>query len=837
MEQWQFLIQKQGDRSWHNLEWPNLEISAGWYRVLARSHLRNTDVEIRITHSSTLEIPAKVRIEKQLRRTNSEGLIPIIPFTHLQAGVWELQCSGNLISDLFSKSWEYGICLQVKPSEYTEMMAECHTAEKLESNLPRDADEKLTSEIAAEPEIRDLSTANPSKSTEIHQPVSPVSLKGETAEQILHNLIDVALPSSETFLKDNKEETLATKSPTALLCLTLDRENHLAHWGEIFVIHGRIDKPQEKNPEGELVYSGILYGLELVIELRSPLASEILTQVRQPLPNSLLPITISSAIDIPADCESQLILADITLYGALTELGEVLLLASQSFTITADVTQLLEAAKAAKVREQNLLDQSIAPAKAPESSINIDLGLFNLAKTLQTNHSPSTQISSKQLLPPQLNPLQLAADSRRVSQLNQLADSPVPQLPKLPETQLTDQLLLTEGVDTTDEEILSLIDQELKDQPNTVAPINLSQLLIKHHPMRMLNSSFPYLKRRQVLPVNTEEIASNTPETLALPAAEDSPELFSSDQQLENDSLTEISLTPDLELNSEAHLYSSPLLRKWIQSQGYPLPESVIEVLDQQNVPSEQMLLLSPSVEIDSSPDLEPETDMTADQRSLGANSTEMPNLEATVEIDEMPILEASDLEDILEPVSLPPPDLELPPVEDLTTPDWLTQEFVVEDTYTQSTGDVIESHSSVIEEQPTSDLSHTPLIEGSIAEPLPIPQLYVPDGELVAGTSVRVRVELPVVSPEIVVKVWMKDYQTRWLLDNPHLLRDFLPNPLGNLEVTTKLNIPFGCMEIMVEAIAYHLTTQQESHKVSVVRSVIPPDLPNFQLDELLGI
>ncbi|MEH1938216.1 MAG: hypothetical protein V7L14_31820, partial [Nostoc sp.] len=113
MEHWQFLIQKQGARSWHILESPNLEILEGQYRVLARSNLLNTSVEVRVTHSSTQEVQPTRRIFKRSRRTNSEGLMAVIPFTYFQTGVWEMRCSSDLMSDLFGKSWQYSVQLQV----------------------------------------------------------------------------------------------------------------------------------------------------------------------------------------------------------------------------------------------------------------------------------------------------------------------------------------------------------------------------------------------------------------------------------------------------------------------------------------------------------------------------------------------------------------------------------------------------------------------------------------------------------------------------------------------------------------------------------------------------
>ncbi|WP_414549742.1 hypothetical protein [Anabaena sp. CCY 0017] len=863
MEHWQFLIQKQGDRSWHNLESPNLEISEGCYRVLARSNLRNTDVEIRITHSSTQEIPPKRRIQKRSRRTNTEGLIAVIPFTHLKPGIWELQCSGDLMSDLLGKAWQHGICLQVLSEECTQDWGQWHGGENVASNLPHSSgtisDDNLKTVIAPEPLSTinsdptpiDLFTETTTDETVIDQPVNPPWLEGETAEQLLQNLMDLALPNLETLLS---EDTLAKQVPPPL-SLTLDRETHIAHWGEMFVIHGLVELQEGTNQQGEAPYPEIFYGLELLIDLRSPLGSEILTQVRQPLPNSSLPITITSTINIPVDCESKLILAEINLYGALTEFGEVVRLASQSLTITADVTELLAITAAARFREQNLLDHPIEPPTESEASISIDLKLFNLAKTAQKNHSQSIQTFLNKSLPPQFNSEEREETSLRVSQINKLADSRLPQLPTLPETQNTAQAAFNNGVATADLVTESSIDEALAEKKETIAPINLAQLVIKNHRVRMLNSTFPYLKRLKVLPAKTEELESKTPDELELQTPEDSPqinptgseheentlELVTADGEFQDDSVAEGSIPADLELNPDPNLYSSPLIRKWMQSRGYALPESTIEVVDQQTILDEQVPLSTQTVEFNS-PHLESETDtdtdIEADQIPFLRNARQRASAASAVGIEEMNILEQIEVENISAEISVSAPDSQLPLADALIIPSpWLTQEFVVEDTYTEPAVNVIDSHCSEQKEQPISNLSNTPLMEGTIVESLPIPQLHVPDGELIAGTSVRVRVELPEISPQIVVKLWVKDCQTRWLLDGPHLLTDLQPNTLGSLEVMTQLNIPFGCLEIRLEAIAFDQTTQQESHKVTVLRTVIPPDLPNLRLDELLGI
>jgi hypothetical protein len=92
-------------------------------------------------------------------------------------------------------------------------------------------------------------------------------------------------------------------------------------------------------------------------------------------------------------------------------------------------------------------------------------------------------------------------------------------------------------------------------------------------------------------------------------------------------------------------------------------------------------------------------------------------------------------------------------------------------------------------------------------------------------------------VCPEVAVKLWVEDCQTRWLLEEPLWLTNLLPNSSGGLEETTQIIVPFGCLEIRLEAIAVNMVTQQESHKTTIQRTVIPPDLPTLQLDELLGL
>ncbi|WP_243458383.1 hypothetical protein [Nostoc sp. UIC 10630] len=1032
MEHWQFLIQKQGARSWHILESPNLEILEGQYRVLARSSLSNTDVEVRVTHSSTQEVQPTRRIFKRSRRTNSEGLMAVIPFTYFDAGVWELRCNGDLMSDLLGKSWQYSVQIKVLSEE-----EEAEQRKNLESNLLNQADTvsenldtapeepaitldeaiavsaelattvvpdeenldaapeepvitldeaiavsaelattvvpdeenldavpeehaitldeaiavsaELATTVVPDKENLDAAPEEPvitldeaiavsaeleiatdsnsattvvpdeenldaapeepvitldeaiavsaelattvvpdeaEKDIVIDDPVSPVWLKGETAEQILQNLIDLALPDSELLLNDEE----VTDSPAAEppLLLTLDRDSYIACWGQALTINGRIELKDNTNLEqGETLSPKSLQALELGIELRSPLESEILTQIRH-LPDQELPFTINTSIDIPADFESKLILADISLYGRYADVDEIIRLASQSFTITADVTELLAITAAAK--PSTSLNDPIAPSDSPDAStepetaVRIDLKLFNLVKISKTDQSQILNPSPNTALPPPINLQVLRETTLRKSK----SSGNSPQLPKLPPLQI-------DANPHTDVIAEFPTQEELLEKDTTIAAINLEQLVIKQRRMSILDTTFPYLRRVQALPGDAEEEVKNNvpPDTLEGEAAEELPqldaivaedenipELVLHDAQFQEESVAEIETQPNAQFqeasvaeietqpnaqfqeesvaeveaqpNSQfittGNLYSSPLLRKWMQSQGYSLPESINELESQnydRNVPGQQTQLFlsagTPDVDVDLPLSLDDATgtweegqESVFDLENLGEDA-DTAN-EADLETVEDPVVEK-----VSEPTlsmalvrQLPPPP---PPIKVNIASAWLAQEIVVDDTDSELEADTTNNYLLEEDKQPLLGLSPSLCISAGAIEPLPIPQLYLPEGELIADKLIIVRVVLPEVPPQVVVKLWVEDYQTRWLLDGPHLLTNLLPSVLGGLEVMTQLKIPFGCLEIRIEAIALDLTTQQESHKVTTVRTVIPPDLPNLQLDELLGM
>ena len=785
MENWQFLIQKQGDRTWRTLESPNLKILADNYRVLARSYLNNMDVDVRVTYISTQDVPPKRRILKRSHRTNSEGLMAVIPFTYFKPGIWELRCSGDIMSEMLGKSWQHTLLIQVSPPEPSPQSL---TQLAEESDLASNADTQVSI---------------------VMNHGTPVWFKGETTEQILQNLLDLALPQDEPLLDEETIENAPTLPPPLALNLSLDQDTYVARWGDNFIIHGDVEVNEMENLEDERFAMNGVSQLRLEIALRSPSESRILNHIDQPLTDQVLPFSFSTLIDIPLDCESKLLLAEINLYGALADVGEVILLANHTFTITADITDLLALQTSRSDYRDYSLPETNPPVK-PKPSVKIRLELFNVAKSPKLAQFHILKPSPNQPLPPQIKPL--------ISW--QVLSPQLPNLPHNPRSEIN-----------TDSETDSLT------KTLAIHPIDLKKLVIKP-----VNTIFPYLKRLKVKPVpgktandqlNVEKLATlqkspQLPTVVTLPAK--IPELPldnlpQSDQSMIDDTsyaeliaeiVAGVTKSEQLDLvdsqensviiqSEELDLVdtqeNSSLLQQWIDSQGYLLTEAVFQESSDNDLGEETQTV---DVEVLLSREKEIQEDTIADNIPLEINKPETVN--------------------ILNPIP--------------TEPGWLSQEIVIDDLVMEWDADswsdeaIADHHYSPLPENETAaDFS------GVMMESLPTPQLYLSEGELVAGTSVMVRVKLPEVSSSVVVKLWVEDYQTRSLLDRPHILPDLRSNACGEWETAIYLKIPFGCLEIRLSAIALHQTTQQESDKFTIIKTVIPPNLPRIEMDEMLGM
>ncbi|MEG4405849.1 hypothetical protein [Microcoleus sp. MON2_D5] len=388
MKKLEFLLQKEGDRAWLPLETSDVEILEGKYRVVARIQHPNTDIEIRVTHTS-FDPGAQRKVQSRSARTNPEGLVVIIPYTRLKPGLWELSCLPDPKATPL-KPWQYGVQLEVLP-------AESETSEPLP---PIDQTEPATSPTA--PQIAaPVDRAAP-------QIAAPVDRAAPQIAAPVDSPAPTQIPAADSAPQQTKiyqfpiPQTPEPK-PGVKLELVLDRETFVTQLGRPLIISGKIDIPQPPQktrktatliPESEALELKQLIGsAQLQIYLRDPQTSKILAEIQQPMPEQVPPCIFACVTYIPTECKSRLILGE-----AILNSGGVTL-ATKLFTITARLEHLLQEIKDNFIEEKHQAEPSPTASKQPGSGKNISF--LKLVEKSLDPPSPA-EVPTTEALPPLL---------------------------------------------------------------------------------------------------------------------------------------------------------------------------------------------------------------------------------------------------------------------------------------------------------------------------------------------------------------------------------------------------------------------------------------------------
>ncbi len=378
METWEFLLQRQGEATWHTLaSQAQVEIQAGRYRLAVRSSYTDTEVDVRITHDSTYEDPPKRRMQKHARSTNADGLMVVIPFNYLKPGIWEFCCRPDLITDLMGDTWQHTLQIQVLPESAPQTQ-----------QLNGGAGEQGNNERILDGENRfKLSDAIP------------------------------ATPNTAV----NAQEVVITDTPTVAfpsVAIALDNETYVARPDGVLTVSGQFESAD--------AVGQYLPGTEIKIYLRDPQNSQVVAEVEQMLPAGNLPVRFSCKINIPPQVNTRLILGEIALrVGGETPAPQVLTTAS--FTVTADVNALLNAI--ASTSATNLFD--IAP-DAPAAPLDP----FDTPKQVPTiEFEPSDGVP----IPPLLNKSTLKQRPRQPLELPTLPNRYPPKPKPKPEPVSTEE--------------------------------------------------------------------------------------------------------------------------------------------------------------------------------------------------------------------------------------------------------------------------------------------------------------------------------------------------------------------------------------------------------------
>lgn len=105
---------------------------------------------------------------------------------------------------------------------------------------------------------------------------------------------------------------------------------------------------------------------------------------------------------------------------------------------------------------------------------------------------------------------------------------------------------------------------------------------------------------------------------------------------------------------------------------------------------------------------------------------------------------------------------------------------------------------------------------------PPPIPQIELVCPQLEAGTPILLRATIPDRVGNWAIKLWIKDCQTRRIVDGPRWLLDW-ETVKGIKQTESYICFPFGCLTATIEAITVELTTTDQSRKFYLECPIVP--------------
>lgn len=366
LQTWEFLIQQDGDRAWLPLNGSTVEILEGRYRIAAKTNHQSTPVEVRIQHDAIDEVPPKRRTQTRTHQTNPKGLMPVIPYTRLQSGIWRFHCAPN-------QGEAHLIELRVVSIE-SDLVEDWNPDWELEAQAAFDFPSPTV-------ETKVIDTDRASIEEFLQQADENSS---SIADEIL---AEYGLVTEEPYQEDPLPKV--TSVGNSEISIELAQDTYIAHRGEPLSIVGRI------------VSTLTHLDGELRVCLRDPQTSKTLLDTHEILQNAALPFDLNYRVMLPVALETQLILGEITLHDAKVE-GKPIL-ATESFTLMADVNELMDAMQQAKKDDRAVAEDMLdLPATKPAVQQPLNLAFLNLVSAPKESEAAFTPKES-QTLPPQLH--------------------------------------------------------------------------------------------------------------------------------------------------------------------------------------------------------------------------------------------------------------------------------------------------------------------------------------------------------------------------------------------------------------------------------------------------
>ncbi|MBD0336220.1 MAG: hypothetical protein ICV62_12080 [Cyanobacteria bacterium Co-bin13] len=322
MEYWEFLLQKEGDQAWLPLESAQVEILEGRYRVMAHSSQLHSPVRVRISQLIPNPTSPRRRLMKRTGETNEAGLMVVMPFTWLKAGVWEIHCAdGGELED--AAGWQYAVQLRVLPQETSE--SDEWDPEDWSAESPNSADR--ISFAKAEPE----GSLSPS-----------AALVPQTALLEAFGAIDQALSEAMVSGEESAAQGLVLSTTHRL---ELAQSAFMVNQGQVLMVVGQVKAVDSVPPS-------TVEALTLALRLLDPQSGTVITMLQHPLEAQPLPAAFAIPVTLPADLETRLLLGELILVMPADAAAQVKAL--QRFTVTVDLVALFDAIANQAETDENL---------------------------------------------------------------------------------------------------------------------------------------------------------------------------------------------------------------------------------------------------------------------------------------------------------------------------------------------------------------------------------------------------------------------------------------------------------------------------------------------------
>ncbi|NEO52271.1 MAG: hypothetical protein F6K54_03755 [Okeania sp. SIO3B5] len=821
MSNWEFLLQKEGDRTWLPLESADVEILEGRYRIVAHTHIANTEVQIQIIHNSLEDVPPLRRVQKRSSLTHSQGLISIIPFTRLKPGKWEFRCQSKPTTSSV-KAKQHIVYLEVLPTDYDDSdFSQTLDVQSQEIYPLKDSEtqqnESITNENISVLSSQINSLDNPEDNTE----KKDVELTTKSDEiEVLDAQIEEQNPTN--LLDDDEDSSIQVQNK-------LEEENHLS---DIKDTENKLTELTEIIRHNSSILGQVDQEQAIELEANQQTDTNATNQTNSTI-NYPLQLTLDRASYTAQPGEALIISGQIVLDNQ-----------SQNLQSTEGFNHLIS---------QNTLtknDSSIAENNTPIVDGNLKICLRN----------PQTSeilIDVQQALPEKAPPIIFACTINVPENIKTRLI-----LGQITLTNNTVTLANTSFTITAPlQNWLAAIDDNFTEDDHQGMAAKITPAARKPE---QKSPSFQDLveKINQVKPQKESDIEQPLPPqiyqpvegegdsgTLELPTfGNPPPETMAKDQTLINELLAKSNVPQDSDELDDVWEDSNKLSEQTnLQAEEIENSESESKLeakIEEEEVPINQQNLVpfptkfAPRKEAFKALNLE---DRLFSRLNSLANDSELSQWMKASSLsptEESENISESKNKDGADNLSDSDSSNRMVDGEELVSENsdeinWEAQEFVVEDEQLDPQEKQWNDGLANISQSEDESISRQPYILPE-DQPVPVPHIEVLAKEVVAGKDVKVRVQLPEGLPRIYVKIWVYDRQAQTIVTGPHWLTDFIPNGMGQLEVITDLYIAYGCLEIKFEAIAAEVQTNRESHRAVIERLVVPPPPPILPFDDL---